>query len=311
MKQTSTWQGRPYYPINLFYKKVFGHKIYKIPVSTAQTCPNREGLKGMKTCNFCDAWGSAAYPEIRQKQLHEQILENQKKIYKRTKAKYFLVYFQSYTNTFAKIADLRKQFETASQFDFVKGFVVGTRPDCISDAVINLWNEYSGKKFISVELGVQSFNNSHLSWIRRGHTAQKSIWAIQKIKEKSTVNLGIHLIFGLPQETKEQIINTALKINALPIDNVKLHNLHVLKNTPLETDYKKGLFKPISQKEYFLKVKIFLQHLNPDIAVHRLAALASRPHELIAPLWTGKKMEVYQNMIDYMKKEKAWQGQLV
>ena len=304
------WNGIPYYPVSQFYKSVFGEKVYKVPVSTAETCPNREGIRGMKTCNFCDVWGSAAYPEIRENTLREQIETTKARMKKLYKAEKYLVYFQAYTNTFEKSERLREQFEVAFSYSDVVGAVVGTRPDCISDAVIKFWNEWAEEKFISVEIGVQSFDNEQLEWMRRGHTGEKSLWAINKIAEKCPkVNLGIHLMFGLPGETREQIIDTAKLVNTLPIQNVKLHNLHVLKNTPLADDYDAGEFEPIERAEYFERCRLFLQHLSPDISVHRLSALSTRPEELVAPQWTARKMEMYQHMLQYMMDKESWQSQ--
>lgn len=301
----------PYYPISRFYKEVFGEKVYKVPVSTAESCPNRDGLKGMKTCNFCDVWGSAAYPEIRERQLKDQIEKTKARMLELYGAKKFLVYFQAYTNTFERTSRLEEQFDTAFSYSDIVGAVVGTRPDCISDAVLRLWNKYTDSHFISVEIGVQSFNNDQLEWMRRGHTAEKSIWAIHKIAETCpNVNLGIHLMFGLPGETDAQIIEAAKLTNSLPIQNVKLHNLHVLKNTPLEQDYLKGEFEPVSREVYFERCRLFLQHLSPNIAVHRLSALSKRADELVAPDWTARKMEMYQYMLDLMRTTGSHQGQL-
>lgn len=310
MQHNTSWEGLPYFPISQFYKSTFGEKVYKIPVSTATTCPNREGLNGMKTCNFCDVWGSAAYPELREQSLKDQITVTKAKMAKTYKAKKFLVYFQAYTHTFSRVNQLRAQFDVAKEFDDVVGYVVGTRPDCLSDAVFDLWNEMSEEKFLSVELGVQSFNEEQLLWMRRGHTAEKSIKAVERIRKKCPkVNLGIHLMFGLPGETDAQIIDTAKVVNSLGIDNVKLHNLHVLKNTPLEEDFNKGEFVPISKKDYFHRCLLFLTHLSPNIAVHRLSALSTRADELVAPDWTARKMEMYQGMIDFMNEQQAQQGQ--
>lgn len=309
MQHNTSWEGLPYFPISQFYKNQFGEKVYKIPVSTATTCPNREGLNGMKTCNFCDVWGSAAYPEIRDQNLRDQITKTRERMRQLYKAHKFLVYFQAYTHTFSKVNQLRGQFEIAREFEDVVGYVVGTRPDCLSDAVFDLWNEMADQKFMSVEIGVQSFNEEQLLWMRRGHTAERSLKAIERIHKKCPkVNLGIHLMFGLPGETDEQIKETALLVNTLPIDNVKLHNLHVLKNTPLEEDYLSGQFSPIEKKEYFNRCMIFLNHLSPRIAVHRLSALSTRQDELVAPQWTARKMEMYQGMIDYMHEHRAVQG---
>jgi len=304
------WNGIPYYPVSQFYKVKFGEKVYKVPVSTAETCPNREGLRGMKTCNFCDVWGSAAYPEIREQDLQAQIQKTKGRMQELYNAKKFLVYFQAYTNTFEKTQRLEAQFETAFSDPDIIGAVVGTRPDCISGAVLKFWNSWAKTKFISVEIGVQTFNNEQLEWMRRGHTAEKSLWAIDKIaKECPDIDLGIHLMFGLPGETDEQIVETAKLVNDLPIQNVKLHNLHVLKDTPLEEDYREGLFQPVDRQVYFERCRIFLQHLSPEIAVHRLSALSTRPDELVAPQWTARKMEMYQHMLDYMLDTGSWQSQ--
>lgn len=305
------WNGIPYYPVSQFYKQTFGEKVYKVPVSTAASCPNREGLRGMKTCNFCDVWGSAAYPELREEELKAQIETTKARMNKLYKAKKFLVYFQAYTNTFEKSKKLKEQFEIAFTFPDVVGAVVGTRPDCISDAVLGFWNEWAKEQFISVELGVQSFDNAQLEWMRRGHTGEKSLWAIDKIATTCPdVNLGIHLMFGLPGETDQQIIDTARRVNSLPIQNVKLHNLHVLKNTPLADDFERGEFAPIERQAYFDRCKLFLQHLSPEIAVHRLSALSTRPDELVAPAWTARKMEMYQHMLQYLLDTGSYQSQL-
>lgn len=302
------WNGLPYITIADHYKKIFSEKVYKIPVSVVDNCPNRMGLKGMETCVFCDVWGSAANSDSFEMTLPQQIEKYHGHISKKYKAKSFLVYFQAYTNTFTKVSSLRENFETALSYPFVKGFVVGTRPDCISKAVLDLWQEYHEKSFVSVELGVQSFFDDQMQFMRRGHSVQQSLEAIFKIAENTSVDLGIHLIFGQPGETDEQIIETARRVNTLPITNVKLHNLHVLKNTPLEQIYAEGKFIPIERELYAHRVKLFLEHLSPRLAVHRLAAFASRWEELVAPAWTADKMGTHQYMIDYLRQEKSYQG---
>jgi len=303
------WNGLPYYTIGEHYSNRFGEKIYKIPVSVVDDCPNRRGLKGMQTCVFCDVWGSAARSESQSMELRQQIETYRDHIAKKFKAKSFLVYFQAYTNTFTKLSGLRAHFETALSYDFVKGFVVGTRPDCLSKGVLDLWQEYHQRSFVAVELGVQSFFEDQLQFLRRGHSAQQSLEAIHKIATTTNVDLGIHLIFGNPGETDEQILQTAEIVNQLPITNVKLHNLHVLKNTPLEELYQRGEFTPIDRETYAHRVKLFLQHLSPHIALHRLAAFASRWEELVAPRWTSDKMGTHQFIIDFLREQKAHQSQ--
>lgn len=302
------WLGLPYRPISEFYQNRFGGKVYKIPVSVVDDCPNRRGLKGMQTCVFCDVWGSAAKSESTRMGLREQIEKYQVEISKKYKAQQFLVYFQAYTNTFTKLEALRINFETALSFPFVRGFVVGTRPDCLSKGVMDLWNEYHEKSFVSVELGVQSFDNTQLEFMRRGHTREQSLKAIEKIHKETRVDLGIHLIFGQPGETDEQIIETAKICNDLPITNVKLHNLHVLKETPLEEMFYQGEFTPIERDLYAHRAQLFIEHLSPRIYVHRLAAFASRWEELVAPKWTSDKMGTHQYMIDYLRARQSFQG---
>lgn len=301
----------PYYPISRFYLERFGTKVQKISVAVADTCPNREGLKGMQTCNFCDQWGSAAYSQNLEKPLRQQIEEVREVMREKRKAKKFLVYFQAYTTTFAKVSRLREQCEIALSYDDVVGVVIGSRPDCISGAFIDLCNELSERTFVAVEMGVQSFNNETLRWMRRGHTAEASVKAIERLaRECPKLDLGIHLIFGNPGETDLEIMDCVRKTNALPISNVKLHHMHVLKNTPLADEFALGTFTPVEKEEYFRRCTLFLQNLRPDIAVHRLSALSSRWDELVAPAWSTYKMETYQGMLSFMKDRGAYQGQL-
>jgi radical SAM protein (TIGR01212 family) len=303
------WAGLPYYPISKFYSHRFGGKVYKIPVSVVDNCPNRMGLKGMQTCVFCDVWGSAAKSESFSMSLDEQIQKYHAGIQKKYKADQFLVYFQAYTNTFTKINSLRENFSKALSYDFVKGLVIGTRPDCLSPAVLQLWTEFHEKSFVAVELGVQSFFDDQLEFLRRGHTRAQTLDAIHKIAQNTPVDLGIHLMFGNPGETDEHIIETAEIINHLPITNVKLHNLHVLKHTPLEEMYYRGEFQPIEREDYAKRVRLFLKHLAPNVAVHRLAALSNRWDELIAPQWTRDKMGTHQFIIDTIRSDGSYQSQ--
>jgi hypothetical protein len=163
---------------------------------------------------------------------------------------------------------------------------------------------------LAVEFGVQSFDDDQLDWMRRGHTGAQSIRAIERTAQLKNVDIGIHLIFGWPTETEKQIRETAQLCNELPITNVKLHNLHVLKGTALEEMHAKGEFTPIDFETYASRVGHFLDHLRPELAVHRLAALASRWEELIAPEWTRHKMTTYQALLDYLRRNGHHQGRL-
>jgi len=268
------------------------------------------GLKGMKPCVFCDEWGSAARSEAFELSLAEQFSQFQKVIQKRFHAQKYLAYFQAYTNTFLRLQKLRGHLLEALEFPEVVGVVLGTRPDCLSAGVLDLWNEISARSFIGVELGVQTFSDSQLEFLQRGHSADDSKRAIERIAKSTSVNLGIHLIFGLPGETDSDIVAAARICNQLPIQNVKLHHLHVLRNTPLEQLHSRGQFQPVDLQTYAQRVAIFLDELNPAIAVHRLAAYAPRWDELVAPAWTADKMRTHQTIIDHLHSGGHFQGRL-
>lgn len=304
------WDGKPYFPISHVYKARFGSKVMKIPVSIAENCPNRAGIKGMKTCIFCDDHGSFAYPDSQGTELRKQIESHREKVSQRFNASNFLVYFQAYTTTFSSLNKLKEGFDIALSYPDVAGLVVGTRPDCLSEAVLRTWKEYAQKTFLGIELGIQSFDDEQLLWMRRGHTASQAIKGIERIHNETGVDVGVHLIFGWPTENDKQIIETAKLCNSLPITNVKLHNLHVLKGTPLADMYHAGEFAPVDFDTYAHRVGLFLDHLSPNIAVHRLAALSSRWDELIAPDWNRHKMRIYQGVIDYLNNNGHKQGRL-
>jgi uncharacterized protein len=299
----------PYYPVSHFYKQKFGEKVYKIPVALAGRCPNMKDGSGLKTCIFCDEWGSFAYPQNQENPLSKQIAEHQAVVAKRYNTQKFFVYFQAYTTTYTQAQAVRVAFNTALEFEDVVGVIIGTRPDCLSPVLLETFNSVAERSFMAVELGVQSFDDRQLQWMRRGHDRQKSIQAIQRIKKECPqVNLGIHLIFGWPGETREDVIEAAHMCNQLGIDNVKLHNLHVLKNTDLEKLFHKGEFIPLEIDEYADRVGAFLSHLSPQIAVHRLTATASRWDELVSPQWTRHKMKSFQYVIDFLNTNQLHQG---
>ena len=299
----------PFSPVSSFYKEKFGEKVFKIPVALAGRCPNMKDGSGLKTCIFCDEWGSFAYPKSQQKDLRQQIDIHRARVKKRYNSKKFFIYFQAYTTSYTGVQRIREAFTIAQEYDDVVGIIIGTRPDCLSPALLDLFNETAEKTFMAVELGVQSFDEKQLKWMRRGHTAEQSLGAIRRIKKNCPkVDLGIHLMFGWPNENLEDVKRCAEICNENDIDNVKLHNLHVLKNTDLENLFKDQQFDPVDRETYSEMVAYFLAHLRSSIKVHRLAATASRWDELISPEWTRHKMANYQYVVSYMKNKNITQG---
>ncbi len=306
-KDFPEWDGQPYFPISRFYKKKFGEKVYKITVSAAQTCPNREKNKGVG-CIFCDELGSAGSHLIKNLPLDQQITVNREKLRQRFKVNKFLVYFQPFTNTFRKLEQFKKDVNLALSKEQVVGIAFGTRPDCLPDDLFPYLKQLKESHFVSVELGVQSFSNQQLVFLNRGHTVEDSVQAIKNLHQKAGINIGLHLIFGLPEEADSEIIETAEIINNLPVDNVKLHNLHVLAKTPLHDLFLAQKFVPIDLEEYARRVILFLSHLSPEIAVQRLAAVAPRWDELIAPEWNKHRLKPTQFIIKQMKENHLHQG---
>lgn len=303
-------QEKPYFPISRYYRQRFGAKVYKVSVSVAESCPNRQPNGRQLPCVFCDEWGSAAYHLERELPLVEQIRHNREKIARRYKADKFLVYFQSYTNTFDRVSQLQQRFELALAEPGVVGLVVGTRPDCLPERIMPLLRQTHAQAYVMVELGLQSLFDEQLEFLQRGHNAQCGVDAVVRLHRETGVDIGVHLMFGLPGETDTQIVETAQQMNALPISNVKLHNLHVLTNTPLEQLYRQGRFVPVELDEYARKVVLFLQHLSPDIAVQRLAAVANRWDELVAPDWTREKLRPSQFIEQQLRLSGLGQGGL-
>ncbi len=300
--------GKSYRPLSQHYREHFGEKVFKVSVSIADRCPNRAGRNGARICSFCDEWGSAAYHQFKELSLEEQIQINREAIRRRYRARKFLVYFQAYTNTLEKAAKMKKWYDVALRQTDIVGIVVGTRPDCLPRRVLNLFAEIAEHHYLSVEIGAQSFNDEQLNFLSRGHNSACSVKAIKKLKKTPGVNVCVHLMFGLPEETEAQLRHTAQLLSGLGVDGVKLHNLHVLRATPLAEEYASGRFVPVTLEEYARKVSLFLEHLSPNIAIHRLAAVANRWDELIAPDWTREKMKTQQFIEDFLDSHNCVQG---
>ncbi len=306
MKRFPDQYGMRYYSINRFYREQFGEKVYKIAVAVAYTCPNRDA--GSHGCIFCDQWGSAGVHRTKDLPLEEQITNNREYLANRYRVKKFLVYFQAFSNTYNRISELKSNMILALEQPQVHGIIIGTRPDCLPAEALDLFAEFGEKTFLSVELGVQSFDDEKLTFLKRGHTAEQSIDAIRQLRELTSVHIGIHLIFGLPKETDIDIVNAAKTINSLPVDSVKLHNLHVLKNTPLENEYCHNRFQPLDLDTYSDRVILFLEHLSPDIPIQRLAAYAGPDVGLVAPDWTGDRLNPSTQIQKRLADRKTCQG---
>ncbi len=298
-------ENERYYPISRYYRELFGEKVYKIPVTVSYRCP--PVVSGAHRCIYCDPWGSAARPDLMSHQLRDQIEVQREIIERRFRSKRFLIYFQSYTSTLQSTQNLREIFEEALSMEGVVGLIVGTRPDCLSQALVALLEEFSKRTFVGVELGVQTLFEDDLKFLRRGHDVASALRAIEQVGATG-INLGVHLILGLPNETYERLIEMAQRISILPIHNVKLHHLHVIRGTPLEELYRSGDYEPMTLEEYSRRVILFLRHLSCDVAVHRLSAVVAQWDQLVAPDWTRHRLKSHQYIVDDMVRQNAQQG---
>ena len=297
-----------YHPLSKHYRRRFGCKVYKVSVSVAQTCPNRTGRGGMRVCTFCDEWGSAAYEDTAGQPLREQIRRNGARIRERYGADKLLVYFQAYTNTFERMTQLQAWYEAALAEPDVAGIVIGTRPDCLPERVLRLLSRMARETYVGLELGVQTLDDAQLAFLSRGHDAACSLRALERLQAFPELEVCVHLMFGLPGETDAQVARTARVLSQLGVHGVKLHNLHVLQGTPLERLHREGRFTPIDLPAYADRVRVFLEHLAPEVVVHRLNAVASRWDEVVAPDWARHKLGPTQAILALLEREDSWQG---
>jgi len=301
-----SFHGLRYRSIGNHYKERFGHRVQKIALSVSQSCPNR--LSDIGACVFCDEWGSAGIHVRAEMELKDQLKNYKEGMRDRYPTHHFLAYFQPYTTTFERSKQLESQINIALADPDVEGVILGTRPDCLNKSLLSMLEELAKKTYVCVELGIQSFNDEALVYLNRGHNVQTAIEGMHKLKALDNVEVGVHLIFGLPGETDVDTLAAVKQVNDLKFDNVKLHNLHVLKNTPLELAYNKGEFVPWEMDRYTDAVVLFLEHCAPEIAISRLAAKATRSEELIAPEWSSKKMLPINAIEKKLQLAGTWQG---
>jgi len=296
-----------YKDFNTWLRAIFGQRVQKITVDAGLTCPNRDGTVARGGCIYCNARGSGTGDYSRGRSVTEQIRINAEFIARKYKAKKFLIYFQSFSNTYARVEKLESLYNEALQaIDGVVGLCIGTRPDCVNKEVLDLLQSYTEKYLIWLEYGLQTVHDATLALINRGH----DFACFQKAAEM-TQNRGIricaHVILGLPGETREQMMQTARTVASLGIDGIKIHLLYVVKGTKLDEMYQNGLYRPLAQAEYADLVCEFLEYLPPDLVIQRLTGDPHRD-ELAAPEWSLDKKGNLRMIAETMEKLDSWQG---
>lgn len=295
-----------YHDLNTYLRSMFGCRVQKIAVDAGLSCPNRDGTLATGGCIYCNARGSGTGAHIRRQSITEQLIRGKKWLIKRYKAKKFIAYFQSFSNTYAPVETLEQLYEEALAVAGIVGLSIGTRPDCVDEDILDLLASYTRKYLIWVEYGLQSAHDVTLARINRGHTFHSFRQSVAATRGRG-INICAHVILGLPGETPEQMLETARILAGLGINGIKIHLLYVVKGTPLETLYHDGRYQCLEQQAYVDLVCRFLELLPPEVVIQRLTG-DPHPDELVAPVWSLDRNQTFALIKDKLEREDSWQG---
>ena len=300
------WGEKPYHSLDYMLRERFGEKVYKVTLNGGMSCPNRDGKLGTRGCIFCSAGGSGDFAADSSLSITEQIdsqisiLSAKRPIHK------YIAYFQAFTNTYAPVEYLEKIFTEALAHPGIAALSIGTRPDCLGEDVVTLLSRLNRQKPVWVELGLQTSHEKTAAYIRRGYPLSCFEDAVKRLRSED-IEVIVHTILGLPGESTQDILNTMEYLNHQDIQGIKLQLLHVLRGTDLASDYEKGLFCTYERDEYISLVISCLEHLRPDMVIHRITG--DGPKDLlISPLWASRKREVLNLLHHQMKENHNYQG---
>lgn len=283
-----------YYSLNHYLRDTFGCKVYKLSLDGGFTCPNRDGTIDTRGCIFCSKGGSGDFAESRFLPITEQIEQGKKRVENKIKIGKYIAYFQAFTNTYAPVEALRKKFYEAINHKDIVALSIATRPDCLGDDILALLDELNKIKPVFVELGLQTIHEKSAAYIRRGYPLSVYDDAVKKLKAIG-INIVVHVILGLPNESKADMLETVDYVCKSGINGIKLQLLHILKNTDLADEYYRGNVKVLELDEYIDLVKACVAIIPKDIVIHRLTGDGAKK-DLIAPLWSADKKNVLNNI---------------
>ncbi|MGE4215351.1 MAG: TIGR01212 family radical SAM protein [Anaerotignaceae bacterium] len=295
-----------YNSLNNYLKTKFGTKVAKLSLDGGFTCPNRDGTLSTDGCIFCSESGSGDFAGERRLSISQQIEQQKQRISKKWAEAKYIAYFQSFTNTYAPVEILRSKYTEAIEQSDVVGLAIATRPDCLSEDVMELLMELSKKTYVWVELGLQTCNEKTAKFINRGYENSVFEDAVARLN-LAGIHVVVHLIFGLPNETTEDMLNSVQYTCALNIQGIKLQLLHVLQNTPLSTLYQNQPFHILTKDEYLSLVCTSLEYIPKEIVIHRLTGDGAKIN-LIAPLWSGNKKDVLNSLSKLILEKNIRQG---
>jgi radical SAM protein (TIGR01212 family) len=300
------WGDKRFHTWNVEMRQTFGEKIFKVMLDAGFTCPNRDGTIAAGGCTFCSARGSGDFAGSRRDDLVTQFntirdLQHQKW----PNAKY-VGYFQAYTNTYAPVEELKEYFEAILVQPGVVGLSIATRPDCLPDDVIEYLADLNKRTYLWLEMGLQTIHEETSTLINRAHDTQCFVDAVNKLR-KHNIRTCAHIIYGLPGETHEMMLETGRAVARMDVQGIKIHLLHLMKKTPMVKQWEAGLLRFLEKDEYIKLIVDTLEILPPEMVVHRLTGDAPRDL-LIGPMWSLKKWEVLNAIDDELTSRNTWQG---
>jgi uncharacterized protein len=299
-------ENKPYRDFNTYLREKFGGRVQKITLDAGLTCPNRDGTLGFGGCVYCNERGSGTGAASKTLSISKQIESAKYYLAKRYKAKAFLAYFQSFSNTYAPLPVLETLYEEALADPDVVGLSIGTRPDCVEDATLDLLQKLSRDRLIWLEYGLQSSHDATLARIRRGHTVAAFTDAVRRTRSRN-LPICAHVILGLPGEGRHEMMETARFLADSDIQAVKVHLLYVIRGTTLEAHHQAGQYRCLTRGEYVSLVAEFLTLLQPDTIIQRLTG-DPHPDELVAPLWALEKQQNLNAIHQFMAERQLSQG---
>lgn len=298
--------NKRYHTLDYFYKHKFNSKVFKVSLNAGLSCPNIDGTVGKGGCIYCSNSGSGEFAGNKNDDIITQFNEIKKMMLKKWPNAKYIGYFQAHTNTYAPVETLKKLYEPILQQENVVGLNIATRPDAISDECLKYLEELNKKTYLTIELGLQTINKKTTKIINRCHTLECFENMVKKLRKKN-INVVVHIINGLPYETKEDMIKTAKYLNKLDIQGIKIHMLSVIKNTKLEKLYQLKPFHILTEEEYIDIVINQLENLRPEIVINRITG-DPKLDDLIQPTWLVKKFCVLNNIDKEMVKRNTYQG---
>ena len=301
-----TLDNKRYHTLNYFYKNKFGIKVFKLSLNGGFTCPNLDGTKGYGGCSYCSKTGSGEFGGDKLKPLTKQVEEMKEVVNKKHIPCKYIGYFQARTNTYAPVAVLKEKYEEVLNCPDIIGLNIATRCDAITDECLEYLTELNKKTFLTIELGLQTIHSKTSLLINRCHTLDEFDLMVKKLRKRH-INVVVHIINGLPNETEEMMIETAQHLNKLDIQGVKIHMLHIIKDTEMARLYLEDGFHVLSKEEYIDIVIKQLEVLNPKIVINRITSDPDK-EMLLEPMWLCDKCQLLNDIDKEMKKRNTYQG---